>query len=219
MNPGPETRGIAVRLAGMEHVLVAPHAADDEQLDWLQCRQCLAGDTQACERLLKRHESRIARQMWRFTRDRSVQSELVQEVMVQTFLSMHRYRPEKTPMAHWISRIATRVGYGYWKQESRRRKHRSLDDLIAAPPVQSPPSPEEAAKLLHELLSLLLPADRLVLTLLYFDDCTVRQIADRTGWNTPMVKMRLHRARRRLRKIIEQRNLKETLLELSHGTD
>lgn len=209
---------VAMGLAAMEHVPVAPDSADDEQLDGSLCRQCVAGDVQACERLLKRHEAQIARQMWRFTRDRAEQAELVQEVMTQVYLSLHRYRPKGTPLAHWISRIATHVGYGYWKQESRRRKHRSLDEAADIAAAAPPDSPSEAAGILHKLLSLLRPADRLALTLMYFDDCSILQIADRTGWNTAMVKMRVHRARKRLRKIIEQQNLTQTLLEHSHGS-
>jgi len=52
----------------------------DEQ-DWQLCRDCVAGDGEACRRLFKRHEPRIAHQMWRFSRDRVTHGELVQEVL------------------------------------------------------------------------------------------------------------------------------------------
>ena len=188
-----------------------------DELDWRECRDCVAGDGEACARLFKRHESRIAHQMWRFSRDRATQGELVQEVFVQAYLSLHRYRPTKVPMEHWLVRIATRVGYRFWKQQARRRKTEPLDLEIPAP-ASGADDAAEAAETLHKLLALLPAADRLVLTFMYFDDCSVSEIADRTGWNSAMVKMRLYRARNRLRKIIERKNLKEILLGAGHGS-
>jgi DNA-directed RNA polymerase specialized sigma24 family protein len=82
-----------------------------EDPDWRDCQLCLAGDQTACARLFKRHEPDIARQMWRFSRDRGVCEELVQEALVQAYFSLGRYRPMKTPFVHWLRRIATRVGY------------------------------------------------------------------------------------------------------------
>ncbi len=183
----------------MEHArTVSVKAADGtgerlDELDWPLCRECVAGDGDACRRLLKRHEPRIARQMWRFSRDRSIHAELVQEVFVQAYLSLHRYRPTTVPLEHWLLRIATRVGYRFWSQQVRRRKTEPLGLDIPAP-ASGADDAAEAAQTLHKLLALLPAADRLVLTFMYFDDCNINEIADRTGWNPAMVKMRLYRA-------------------------
>jgi RNA polymerase sigma-70 factor (ECF subfamily) len=165
--------------------------------------------------LLKRYEADVVRQLWRFSRDRTACEELVQEVFVETYLSLPRYRPRKVPFLHWLRRITTRVGYRYWKRQSRRRLHLSLDNVD--PPAPPTRDPSAAAELLHGLLARLGTADRLVLTLMYFEDCTVDQIAARTGWNRAMVKMRAHRARRKLRTIIEREKLIDTLREITDG--
>jgi RNA polymerase sigma-70 factor (ECF subfamily) len=78
--------------------------------------------------------------------------------------------------------------------------------------------PAEAAELLHKLLAQLPPADRLVLTLMYFEEASIEEIARRSGWNKAMVKMRAYRARGRLRRIIEDRNLTEFFTGIGHGT-
>jgi RNA polymerase sigma-70 factor (ECF subfamily) len=153
--------------------------------------------------------------MWRFSRDRATHAELVQEVFVQAYLSLHRYRPTTVPMEHWLVRIATRVGYRFWKQQARKQKTEPLDLDIPAP-ASGADDAAEAAATLHRLLALLPAADRLVLTFRYFDDCSISEISDRTGWNPTMVKMRLYRARNRLRKMIERGNLKD-VLGVNHG--
>ena len=59
-------------------------------------------------------------------------------------------------------------------------------------------------ELLERVLAQLSPEDRLTLTLMYLDDCSVAQIAALTGWTAMNVKVRTFRARRTLRKRMEQ---------------
>jgi len=197
-----------------------PAGADEsDELDVLQCKQVLAGDNQACAQLFKRHEARVARLMWRFTRDRGTQAELVHEVFVQVYLSLPRFRPHRAPFEHWLFRIATRVGYQFWKAQARRRLMRPLDDFDpAAATAADRIDPAAAAQTLHRLLAQLPSADRLVLTLMYFEDCSMKEIARRAGWNVTLVKMRAYRARKRLKRIIEQNQMTEFLTGISHGT-
>ena len=169
--------------------------------DWRECQDCLAGDNNACTALFKRYERRIAHLMWRFTRNRNVQAELVQEVFVQAYLSLRRYKPGTVPFEHWLVTIATRVGYQFWRSQARRGKTQPIEGLhIPASRQIDQIEPAEAAEALHKLLALLPAADRLVLTLMYFEESSIEEIARRSGWNKAIVKMRAYRARRRLRK-------------------
>jgi RNA polymerase sigma-70 factor (ECF subfamily) len=194
---------------------------ESDELDLRQCRQVLGGDNQACAELFKRHEARIARLMWRFTRDRGTQAELVHEVFVQVYLSLPGFRPRRATFEHWLFRIATRVGYQFWKRQARRRRMQPLgefDPAAVAAAAADRTDPAAAAETLHRLLAQLPSADRLVLTLKYFEDCSMKEIARRTGWNETLVKMRAYRARQRLKRIIEQNQMTEFLTGMSHGT-
>ena len=147
----------------------------------------------------------VFRQMWRFTRDPGVQDELVQEVFIEVYRSLRNFKG-RAPFLHWVRRIATRVGYRYWKQQARDKR---LREAIESRPIDMQSSPEshepsEAAERLHNLLGRLDPKDRLVLTLMYFEECDGREIAERTGWSATLVRVRAHRARQRLRKLLEE---------------
>lgn len=169
----------------------------------------LAGDGVAYERLVKRYESQIAAQMWRFSRNPTVCEELVQDIFVEVYFSLPNFRGE-APFFHWLRRIATRVGYRYWKQKARQELAVPLD-LEALQAVAENPPPEIAGVVLHGLLAQLHPAQRLVLTLMYFEQCSVEEIAERTGWNSGVIKMRAHRARKKLKKLAEREKLLEKL--------
>ena len=164
------------------------------------------GDSDAYTRLIKQHQSQVSRILWRFSRDSLVHEELVQDVFVEAYLSLGSYR-EKAPFGHWLSRIATRIGYRYWKQIARRHETESFsltewDQLPDKSPDEMDPG--QAADLLHRLLGQLRPRDRLVLTLRYLEGCDVAETARRTGWTKSMVKVQSLRARKRLEKLFAQ---------------
>ena len=55
-----------------------------------------------------------------------------------------------------------------------------------------------------KLLQRLEPDDRLVLTLLSVADLSVAETAELTGWSVSKVKMRAHRARRSLQRVLHR---------------
>jgi RNA polymerase sigma-70 factor (ECF subfamily) len=184
--------------------VIMPIAAELEDI-----RQSRQGDSDAYSRLIEQHQKHISRILWRFSRDRLVHEELVQDVFVEAYLNLDSYRG-KAPFGHWLSRIATRVGYRYWK--SRRagtRRHETerftLEEWDQVPD-KSPDKmdPSRAASLVHGLLAQLRPRDRLVLTLRYLEGCDVAETARRTGWTKSMVKVQASRARKKLEKLFAQ---------------
>jgi len=212
-NAGPEelVRAVVRALADVARAAPAGAPADPVPADLEDVRRTGAGDPEAYRRLVERHQDHVARILWRFDRDRRVHEELVQDVFVEAYLSLGRYRGTG-PFEHWLTRIATRVGYRYWKEKARRRQVAPLDmrewDLAAdGDNVAETLEPDQAAALLHRVFEHLAPRDRLVLTLRYMDQCDVAETARRTGWTKTMVKVQTMRARQRLRKLLEYRGM------------
>ena len=206
---------VALRPAILETlraVLFAVHAQTDGQAgpqvrDWEDVDQTRRGDGQAYRRLIERHQDHVGRILWRFSRDRRVHEELMQDVFVEAYLSLDTYRAE-APFEHWITRIATRVGYRFWKEAARQKQSEPFtaadwDRVTGDEDVLDTLEPADAAALLHGLLAQLPPRDRLVLTLRYLEECDVAETARRTGWTRTMVKVQTLRARNKLRKLME----------------
>ena len=167
-------------------------------------RACLSGDQTAYRRVVERHQDQVWRLMSRFSRDRAVIGELSQEAFVEAWLCLDKYRA-RGPFGAWLRTVAVRVGYRYWRDQGRRRAletglPESVWTLIQAPESATP---SEAAETLHLFLGRLDPKDRLVLTLAYWEGLDTREIARTTGWTHTLVRVRMHRARARLKKLIE----------------
>lgn len=185
------------------------HAAPKQTVDPKDIRDIrltLTGDGDAFARLVRRYQEEIGRYMWRFTRDVRRWEELVHDVFVQAFTSLKTFRG-RAPLLHWLRRLATRVGYAHWKELKKNRMVDSLpveqwqeltgaeDGSIAA---------VEAGELIEKVLALVSERDRLVLTLVYLEGNTIAEAAELTGWTKTMTKVQLHRARGRLRKLLER---------------
>jgi RNA polymerase sigma-70 factor (ECF subfamily) len=174
--------------------------------DTVDIAATLRGDGAAFERIMKRHQQRIGTHMWRFTRDHMVYEELVADVFVAAYLNLRSYRAE-APFVHWLMALATRVGYRHWKAQARTRSrgHVRLEEHRVPGADSGAAGIQEAADEVHFLLAALPPRDRLVLTLIYLEGCTVDEAARLAGWSRTMTKVQAHRARKKLEALVRLR--------------
>ncbi len=173
------------------------------EMDRRDIAASLDGDAEAYRELVRRYQGQVAAQMWRFTRDLAVLEELVQDVFVEAYFSLKGFRGQ-APFLHWLRRVATRVGYRYWKARVRQRNREEAltEDILRLAAAPEKATFCEAGEAVHGLLARLPPPDRLVMTLFYLDECDTNDIAARTGWTRTLVKVRLHRGRKKLKAIL-----------------
>ncbi|MFH1227643.1 MAG: RNA polymerase sigma factor [Planctomycetota bacterium] len=192
-------------IAGWLDAFVQNSAIDESisQSDINDIGATMNGDKNAFAGLIRRYQDKITAKMWRFTRDRQQLEVLVQDVFIEAYKSLHSFR-QGFPFLPWLMKIAVRTGYRHWKKSARTSKEVSLDRVgeILSNNVVNEPS--QAGELLHTLLSRLPPKDRLVLTLIYFEGCSMSEAAELTGWSLIMTKVRSHRARKRLKELVER---------------
>ena len=168
----------------------------------MRAAQC--GDAAAYSRIIRRYQPLLCRRMMHFARGKAEVEELVHDVFVEAYFSLPKFR-EDAPFDHWLQRIATRVGYRYWKRLRKRRKleERPLElaGNVAAAEIDSELDAAEAADALSALLDQLSPRDRLVVTLLHVEGRTVEETATLTGWSRTMVKVQACCASRKVAQI------------------
>ena len=207
---GPAQMPGLARIIAMLFAMAPTEKSEDTNLrlseDIADIRNSLDGDGEAFRRIVERHQQHVAVIMWRFSRDPHHHKELVQDVFIETYTSLANYRPV-APFSHWLARIATRVGYKFWRRQMKERKTPTLPiedwDGLENVPVNEI-NPEYAAELLYKLLAQLPPRDRLVLTLRYVDGHSIAKTAELAGWTKMMVKVQALRARAKLRKLFEE---------------
>ncbi len=179
-------------------------------------RRVLDGDQEAFTLLVRRHQRQVATMAGRFFRRREAVEDVAQEVFLKAYQALPSFRGE-VPVAHWLARITTNTCY------DRLRAMRRTPEAVVAGTGESPADfwdrlaaddaadgdafwrREDARLTAEALLARLSPADRLVLTLLVLQELDVAEVARLTGWSRVNVKVRALRARRRMRRLLEER--------------
>ena len=179
-----------------------------EQQDRTEINLALQGDGDAFANLIERHQKFVANRMWKFTNNPTEHEELVHNVFVEAFYNLSKFRFEGS-FAAWLRTIATRQGYRYWKQRDRNRKQKQLSTNLIESLVafeNETDTQHDTAELLRTLLEQLPPRDRLVLTLLYWERCSMEQAAELAGWSVTMTKVQAYRARQKLKRLMEKKS-------------
>jgi len=176
-----------------------------DPIDLADIRQTLQGSGDAYGRLVSRYQQTIASQIWRYAPHQEVIADLVHDVFVEAYLSLPSYRGQ-APFVHWLRKIAVRVGYRHWKREAKRRGQIRLqsDAPAVASTVASDAETIDATAQLYAVLEQLGPRDRAVITLIHLEERSVAEAADLLGWSQPMVKVQAFRARRKLKKLLQE---------------
>lgn len=176
--------------------------------------QARDGDESAFEELFNRHRRRVSLIASRFFRQREQMEEIVQESFTKAYFALSDFsNTQENSFAAWLARIAFNTCYDELRR-LKRRPESALSDVSEEESVwlKKHLMAEEAGRglesaivsqdLATKLLARLSPEDRLVLVMLDAEGLTVNEIAKLMKWSVPKVKVRAHRARASLRRVL-----------------
>ena len=180
----------------------SPTLSSQQDPDADLVRRCQAGgpDASLCfERLLARHAASIKRRAARILGDESEAEDVVQDVFLNVYRFLHRYRPDR-PFSHWLSIVTLNA----CRIELRRRGGRDRrHEAYRLDPCQPRTSEVEVDPILRSWLDRELgslnPLTRTCILLRAVDGLSYRELAERTGLSEPAAKMRVLRGLRELR--------------------
>jgi len=201
-----------VNLPSLQAELTATEEMTDNEL----VAAASQGDEAAFAELFERHRQLVARLGYRFFNRREQVEEIIQETFTKAFFALGDYQGSyAASFAAWLTRIAVHTCYDELRRQ-RRRSESGLSDLSEDEAAYlndrlrdlSPGGNIEGAAitrdLANKLLSRLRPEDRVVLTLVNLEEKSVAEIAELMGWTSAKVKMRAHRAREALRRVLHK---------------
>jgi RNA polymerase sigma-70 factor (ECF subfamily) len=128
-------------------------------------------------------------------------ADAVQEAFVQAVVHWRKVSRYDDPLA-WIRRVA--INRGHNRRRSRKRQE-ALQQRIAASPT-TPVRTYEADDDLSAMVSALPQQQRLALSLFYYSDLSIAEVADAMQLSEGAVKYHLHTARASLARSLEVRD-------------
>jgi RNA polymerase sigma-70 factor, ECF subfamily len=160
-----------------------------------------AGDLDAFAELVRRYERRVRSVLARLLDDERDVEEAVQDVFVQAWRSLARYRGDAAFFT-WLYRIA--VNEALMRRRRRQLPITELDEAAA-----TAPEPELRDEWLFTRVRALPDELRLPLVLRDLEGLSNQEVADVLELSLAAAKSRIHRARMRIRSELQARDASE----------
>lgn len=173
-----------------------------------------AGDEAAFEQLFERHRRQVARIAGRFFPQREQIEEIIQDSFTKVYFALGTYHgTHAASFKAWLTQIVVNSCYDQLRRV-RRRPEQALSEFeenegqeLTAHLRSGRQNVESALvsrDLAEKLLARISPDDRVVLTLLDVEGFSVAEIAKMMNWSVSKVKVRAHRARAHLRRVLKR---------------
>lgn len=169
-----------------------------------------SGDQRAFAWLIGSYKHMVFTVCCRVLRHREDAEEATQDVFVKAYRNLSTYQGEAR-FSTWLYSIAYRTALS--KLRARQAGTTGLDGLQAAglEPQQAPEGDRTDRKALVEWALSQLPAeDAAVMTFFYLEELGIEEIVTITGLGESNVKVKLHRARKKLLTVLQDHLKEET---------
>jgi len=172
-----------------------------EATDEMLVMRALEDDKQAFELLIERYQTMALFLALRYVGDREIARELLQEALLQAYLSLRRLQ-EPARFRSWVYGIVLNLCRSWRRDQARMPDMQDLsqahEKLLEADP-QEIVEQSELRQALREAIDVLLPNNRAVALLFYYEDCSIQSIARLLCISPTAVRNRLLKGREQLR--------------------
>lgn len=180
--------------------------------------QTLAGNQAAYADLVKRHQRFVFTLAMRFTKVREDAEEIAQDCFIKAYRSLASFQGQ-SKFSTWLYSIVYTTAMTFLRK--KRVDTDSIDDENTIIQLENRPSGYDVNNVenksrsfyLSQAIDQLLPDDAAIITMFYKGEQSLEEIAQALGIEANTVKVKLFRARQRLKEKLE-RNLKHEAKEL-----
>lgn len=168
----------------------------------------LAGNQAAYADLVKTHQRYVFTLAMRFTRSREDAEEVAQDTFVKAYRSLNNYQ-RSAKFSTWLYTIVYHTAMTHLRK--KRLKTSSIDDdenslQLESYATDDYSSVEKKSRsfYVNQAIGMLLPDDATIITLFYQGEQSLEEIANVMGMEANTIKVKLHRARHRLKDRLQQ---------------
>lgn len=172
--------------------------------DWVAAAQ--SGDRDAFRQLVEQNQRDVYTLAVRLVRDPHLAEDVAQETFVRAWRALPAFRGEAA-FSTWLHRITVNTAWTHRRRQKRHR-HADIDEVQAVVDETRRHNPGHLDDTLHlsvalrEALNTLPAEQRMVVVLKDVESWSHLEIAEALGITVGAAKVRLHRARRRLRALL-----------------
>jgi RNA polymerase sigma-70 factor (ECF subfamily) len=176
---------------------------DDAMVGRELLERCRRGDPEAFAELVERTHRHVYTLAYRLVGDRHEAEDVAQEAYLRVHRSLRSFRGESS-FRTWLYRVVANVAMSHLRRRGRFGDLGDEPDLVVR--VAETPTDDEASEVdrdeLRRALAMLPDAQRVAVLMKDAYGFSCQEIADEMGVSEGAVKVRLHRARKRLKDLL-----------------
>lgn len=141
--------------------------------------------------------------------NQEVAEDLTGDIFEKILKYMEDFKWQGITVSAWIFRIARNHIIDYYRKNSKRKKDKSLEDVVnfvesSAPNVEVEIEADEEEQALYKAIQELAASEQYLVYYKFFEGMANKEIADLTGMTETNVGTKLHRIRKKIEEIIKE---------------
>jgi len=165
-------------------------------------QKILNGDVYAFEEIVLSFQDMVYTLSYRILKNKEDAEETAQDVFVKVFSSLKSFS-EKSKLSTWIYRITYNTAINKLRSVKRQFDTIEIDNLVelhthSSPDALTELNSKEKKEIINQSILRLPENDRVIITLYYYEELSLTEIAEIVGISKQNVKVKLYRCRQKL---------------------
>lgn len=184
--------------------------------DQLYIDKVINGDTNAFSYLVDNYKSMVFSLAFKMTKNREEAEEISQDTFIKAYKNLNKFKGD-SKFSTWLYRIAYHTSLDNLKKNKNNNSTFEINE-ITFNQIQSVENilegieRKERAKIMDACLNKLADEERSIIWMFYYDELSLKEIIKVTDLSEANLKVKLHRARKKLLAIVEE-NVEPEMIE------
>ena len=177
--------------------------------DQLIIDKVLNGNTNAFSELVNSYKDLVFSLAIKMTKNREEAEEISQDTFIKAFKNLAKFNGD-SKFSTWLYKIAYHACLDRFKKNVNLYKTDSIDSLVSfnissTEDTMQSIERSERAEMMNFCMNELPEEERSILWFFYYKELSLKEIIEITAFSEANIKVKLHRARKHLLKIVQQR--------------
>jgi RNA polymerase sigma-70 factor (ECF subfamily) len=184
------------------------------QIDQFYIAKVINGDTNAFASLVDMYKNMVFSLAFKMTKNREEAEEISQDTFIKAYKNLSKFKGD-SKFSTWLYRIAYHTSLDTIKKNKNNKTFEindiTFNQIKATETILEGIERKERAKIMETCLHKL-HEERTIIWMFYYDELSLKEIMEVTSLSEANLKVKLHRARKKLLTIVEE-NVTPELIE------
>ncbi len=176
--------------------------------DQLYITKVINGDTNAFAYLVDKYKDMVYSLAYKMTKNREEAEEISQDTFIKAFKNLNKFKGD-SKFSTWLYRIVYHAALDSIKKNKNNNSTFEINEVTynqikSVEDILQGIERKERAKIMNECLLKLPEEERSIIWMFYYDELSLKEIIEVTKISEANVKVKLHRARKKLLTIVEK---------------